>query len=351
MKRIALICPGRGTYTRSELGTLTDPARPDPRGVRRDLVARADVWRRSIERKTISGLDGMERFGALHLAGENAAALIFVGSAADAASLAPALEVVAVAGNSMGWYTALAVAGALEFDAGLRLVDTMGGLQRDGVVGGQVIVPVVDEEWRRDPVAEQAVDRALDTVLQSGLQAWNSIHLGGYRVLAGEQDAVRLLLQTLPRSKVGEREYPFQLLGHSAFHTPLMEPTSRQGGELLADLPWGAPRVPLIDGRGHVFDPRTSRPDELRGYTLGTQVVETFDFTAAIRVVLREFAPDALVLLGPGDTLGGAVAQILISEGWTGLRSKTAFQGRQRSDAPILFSMGRPEQFARVAAS
>jgi acyl transferase domain-containing protein len=195
------------------------------------------------------------------------------------------------------------------------------------------------------------VDRALETVRQSGLRAWDSIRLGGYRVLAGEQDAVRLLLQTLPRSKVGEREYPFQLLGHSAFHTPLMQPASEQGLDLLSDLRWGPPHVPLIDGRGHVFDPRTARPEDLRDYTLGHQVVTTFDFTTSLRVVLREFAPDALVLLGPGDTLGGAIAQILVAEGWSGLRSKSAFLERQRSDTPILFSMGRPEQFARVAAS
>ena len=44
---------------------------------------------------------------------------------------------VAVAGNSMGWYTALAVTGALDFDDGFRLVQEMSLLQEELRGGGQ----------------------------------------------------------------------------------------------------------------------------------------------------------------------------------------------------------------------
>lgn len=349
MRRVALVCPGRGTYTRSELGILTHADRPDPSGLRADLVSRADLWRNQIGRTSISELDSADRFGAVHLKGENAAALIYTAGALDAASIAEDLEVVCVCGNSMGWYTALHVAGVFGFDDGLRLADTMGGFQaEDGVVGGQVIVSVVDDEWRNDPVLASAVDGAVQQVVRDGHSAFASIELGGYRVLAGDQDGVRLLLQSLPKRQVGEREYPFQLLGHSAFHTPLMEPTSRRAYEVLSDLRWRAPDVSVIDGRGHVFRPLTTAPDHLRDYTLGHQVTRTYDFTTSLRVALREFAPDALVLLGPGDTLGGAIGMTLVEEGWSGIRSRADFLARQKSDDPIVFAMGRPEQRAAV---
>jgi acyl transferase domain-containing protein len=314
-------------------------------------LARADAWRTGAGRTSLAELDGRERFGAAHLAGENAAALIYVASAMDAAALAPDLDVVAVCGNSMGWYTALHVSGALDFDAGLRLADTMGTFQRDGLVGGQVLVPVVDEAWGPDPLAQAAVEGALQTVQRAGHQAWISIRLGGYLVLAGDQEAVRLLLKVLPRSRVGEREYPFQMLGHSAFHTPLMAETGERGRIALADLPSGPPAASLVDGTGRIWRPLPTRPADLLAYTLGRQVVETFDFTTCVRVLLREFAPDALVLLGPGDSLGGVLGQILVSEGWAGLRSKQEFAARQRSEEPILYAMGRPEQYRRVAAT
>ena len=349
MRRVALICPGRGTYTRSELGILTRADRPDPSGLRRDLVARADRWRGRIGRTSISDLDGADRFGSVHLKGENAAALIYTAGAVDVASLAKDLEVVCVCGNSMGWYTALHAGGVFGFDDGLRLADTMGGFQaEDGVVGGQVIVSIVDDEWRKDPVLANAVDGAVQQVSRDGHRAFPSIELGGYRVLAGDPDGVRLLLQSLPKRQVGEREYPFQLLGHSAFHTPLMEPTSRRAYEALADLEWRSPSVSVIDGRGHVFRPLTTAPDQLRDYTLGHQVTQAYDFTTSLRVALREFAPDALVLLGPGDTLGGAIGMTLVEEGWSGIRSKADFVARQKSQDPIVFAMGRPEQRAAV---
>ncbi len=53
-------------------------------------------------------------------------------------------------------------------------------------------------------------------------------------------------------------------------------------------------------------------------------------------------------LLGPGDTLGGAIAQALIAIGWRGLRSKQDFQEVQASDSPFLLAMGREDQRALV---
>jgi hypothetical protein len=85
----------------------------------------------------------------------------------------------------------------------------------------------------------------------------------------------------------------------------------------------------------------------LHAYTLGHQVTETYDFTAAIRSAAREFAPDLFIIAGPGSTMGGAVAQSLILANWKGLASKADFQGRQAA-SPIVISMGLPEQRALV---
>jgi hypothetical protein len=68
-----------------------------------------------------------------------------------------------------------------------------------------------------------------------------------------------------------------------------------------------------------------------------------------VRVALRAFGPDHLVLLGPGETLGGAIAQVLILERWRGIDSKTAFLARQ-AENPFLISMSRRDQSARVAS-
>ena len=81
----------------------------------------------------------------------------------------------------------------------------------------------------------------------------------------------------------------------------------------------------------------------MRDYTFVTQILETYDFTRAIQVAVKEHAPDRIILLGPGDTLGGAIAQALIAIEWRGLRSKADFQEMQ-AEAPFLLAMGREDQ-------
>lgn len=349
-QRVVLVCPGRGAYTKSELGTLSRPAPPAVADEIAAMVRHADQVRAARGDATLTELDGAAQFSARHVAGENAGALIFTATSADALRIdRDRVEVVAVLGNSMGWYTALHVAGALSFDEGLRLADTMAGLQRGGPIGGQAIWPVVDDAWRIDPALVDVVDATLARIAASGLAAGWSIRLGGFAVLWGEQAALRELLSALPARRLGERDYPFQLQGHAAFHSPLLAGTSERAWDLLSDLAVLAPDVPLVDGRGRIWAPIAADPREILEYTLRTQVVTTFDFTAAARVALREFAPDRVVLLGPGDSLGGAIAQVLIAERWRGIDSKAAFQTRQGGGDAYLTAMARPDQGALVS--
>ena len=67
----------------------------------------------------------------------------------------------------------------------------------------------------------------------------------------------------------------------------------------------------------------------------------------SVQVAVKEFAPDVIILPGPGDTLGGAIAQSLIGIGWQGIAGKADFTARQ-AENPVLLSMGRPEQRERV---
>ena len=103
------------------------------------------------------------------------------------------------------------------------------------------------------------------------------------------------------------------------------------------------PHVPLIDGRGKVWRRFETRPDDLWDYTFGHQILAPYDFTAAMTVALREFAPDRVVLLGPGETLGGAIAQVMIALNWLDISSRAVFSERQGED-PYLVGMGRPAQ-------
>jgi acyl transferase domain-containing protein len=349
MKRAVVLCPGRGSYAKAQLGSLADV---DTDAGAAELVAAIDATdraRKAAGDLTIRGMDAADRFSSALLQGHNAAPLIFAVTAHEMLKLDPdRVEVVAVGGNSMGWYSALWAAGALGLSDAFRLVETMGGMTRDGTIGGQLIYPVVDDTWRADPATTQMVEKALAQVAEAGLEAGDSIRFGGYRVLWGEEAALEQIAATLLPREIGGARYPLRLLGNSAFHSHLMVDAARRGSAALADLPIGAPRVPLIDGRGRQWRPLTAAPAALLDYTLGHQVTRTFDFCATVRVAIREYAPDVIVALGPGESLGGAIAQVLIDERWQGLASREDFLRRQAAN-PIVISLARPAQAEQVA--
>ena len=344
MKQTAVvIAPGRGTYNKTELGYL---ARHHPRAANITAnIAAFDAYRVALGQQSISELDGMTRFSAAtHTRGDNASALIYACALSDFAAInRERFDIVGVTGNSMGWYIALACAGALDPMAGLRVVNTMGTLMHEQMLGGQLIYPIVDDEWREIPgnreilMAEvNAINARADHVL--GL----SIDLGGMLVLAGNEAGLEAFERAVPPL---DGRYPMRLQNHAGFHTHLQKPVSELGFDALPEDLFEQPKTPMIDGRGNIWQPKATDEATLRTYTLGHQVTETYDFASAIRTAAREFMPDVFILLGPGTTLGGATAQSLIRCGWRGWQSKADFQAAA-VDKPQLLSMGIPNQRA-----
>lgn len=347
--RALIVCPGRGSYTQSSLGYFSRYQGARGEADARAVISTMDAWRDRAGRPRVSALDEAKSFDAeRYLRGENGAALTFTATVADFMAVRHGVRPVAVVGNSMGWYTALGVAGALPLEAAAQLADELGNLQSLGG-GSQLIYPVVGDDWRPDAEKRALVAAALREAQEKGIHAYPSISLGGYAVLAGDAAGLAFLRERLPLLPgKGGPSYPLPLPQHAAFHTALMTPVRERARALLRGLPWRAPEIPLVDGRGALFRPRWAHPDEIFDYTLGAQVNEPFDLTRAVVTALREYAPEVIVLLGPGETMGGPVGQILVAEGFYGIHSKRDFVERQEKD-PLLLATARPSIFSRFS--
>ena len=149
-----VVCPGRGSYGKAELGYLKRLHGDKP-----DLIAAVDRKRAERGQPTISELDGRDRFSvATHTRGDIASPLIFTASYADFLAIDRSrFDVTAVTGNSMGWYTALACAGAVSLEQGFAIVDAMGEHSQAGGPGGQVLLTLVDDDWREVPGLREAM--------------------------------------------------------------------------------------------------------------------------------------------------------------------------------------------------
>ncbi len=336
-QRAVVICPGRGTYNAQEWGYLTTH-----HGNKPDLLNLFDQYRRDQGQPSLTELDSETPFSMkTHTRGDHASSLIYGCSIGDFQDInRDQYDIVAITGNSMGWYTSLAAAGALTDLDGLHLVNTMGRLMHENMIGGQLIYPWFDNDWHPQWDARQRYLDLAANFREQGLgETHLSIDLGGMLVFGADTQGLKNLTRELPQ----QDRFPMRLHNHAAFHTPLQQPVRAIAREQLSKAPFHAPEIPMIDGRGHIWTPWSTDPEALWDYTLGHQLTQAYDFTAAIKVAVREFAPDKLIILGPGTTLGGAVAQSLIVSNWLDMDSKRAFKERQNA-LQLLCAMGNEEQ-------
>jgi [acyl-carrier-protein] S-malonyltransferase len=338
MKHNALVvCPGRGTYNAAELGYLKTH-----HAERADMIATLDAIRREQGQLPVSELDAAEKYvPPMHMTGDNASLLIYACALGDFAAIdRERYNIVAVTGNSMGWYLALACAGVLDLEAGGRLVNAMGGIMHRDGTGGQIVWPIVDADWRVDPEKQQLAKSLLaEAQALPDITVSVSIRLGGMLVFAADEAGLRWLNERLPKSD----RFPMRLMHHAAFHSPLLDHIVPIAREANPASDFGSGAIPAIDGQGRIWSPKAFDPAVIYDYTLGAQLNETYDFTRAVQVAAAEYAPDKIIVLGPGTTMGAPTAQALVASGWRGLSGKDDFQTRQTAD-PIIVSMGIPEQ-------
>lgn len=336
-RRAVFICPGRGTYNKPELGYLHRH-----HSHQMSLISEFDAMRSASGLPTLSALDGAASFDpALFSSGSNASGLIFSCGYLDAQVVSDDIEVVAVTGNSMGWYTALSVAGALTPQNGFRVADTMGQLMQKHLIGGQLVYPFVDDDWVMDNDRKSGLLDLMHRIGQrSGHELSLSIDLGGMLVMAGNEAGLAAFSAAVPARGV----FPLRLQNHAAFHSHLQAPVAAEGAAILRDISWDRWDVPMVDGAGKIWWPQEGDRDALRDYTLGDQVTRTYDFTCAIQTVAREFAPDVFIVAGPGTTLGGAVAQSLVAAKWHGMTCRQDFLEVQNTKGGLLMAMGRSDQ-------
>ena len=335
-RRAVLLCPGRGTYNRAELGYIGKHHGQAP------ALDAFDAIRREAGQEGMTDLDGAKSFSASkYSSGSNASPLIYTSSLLDSQALADDIEIVATGGNSLGWYIALAAGGTLSPEDGFRVVNGMGTLMQDNLIGGQLVYPFMDKEWR-DPLGRKAELAQLIAEIDSGSDCdlTISIHLGGMLVLAGNEAGLAKFEQAVP---VIQDRFPLRLPNHAAFHSHLQKPVALQAQSTFTPAMFSQPKVPLIDGRGVIWWPHSSDTDAMWRYTFGHQITKTFDFSRVVQTAAREFAPDVFIVTGPGNTMGGAVAQSLIEINWQGMTSKSDFTERQKSN-PIILSMGLEDQ-------
>jgi len=214
-------------------------------------------------------------------------------------ALAPELAPVAVAGHSLGEYSALVAAGALGFADALRLVRRRGELMQEAVPVGQgAMAAIIGMD------AEAIAAIAADSATADEVCAVANYNGPSQTVIAGSKGAVdRAVVLAKER---GARKAT--LLAVSApFHSPLMRPAREGMAPLLAATEFRAPRVPVVT---NVDAAPVASGDAARD-ALVRQIDSPVRWVESILWMEEALGVEAFVEVGPGNVLSGLNRRIV----------------------------------------
>jgi [acyl-carrier-protein] S-malonyltransferase len=202
----------------------------------------------------------------------------------------------ATAGLSLGEYTALVFAGAMEFEDGLRLVAVRGEAMQeaaDATPSGMVSVLGL-EPAKVEQLCDQA--RQGETLVIANLLCPGNIVISGTNSAcerAAEMAAAAGAMKAVPLAVAG------------AFHTSIMDSAVDRLRDALADTRIDRPAIPVVfnvDAREH------SDPDEIRELLL-RQLVSPVRWEASMRHMIAQ-GYDQFYEVGPGRVLRGLLKRI-----------------------------------------
>jgi [acyl-carrier-protein] S-malonyltransferase len=204
----------------------------------------------------------------------------------------PGLEFHATAGLSLGEFTALAAAGAISFEDGLRVVRERGRFMQEACEasqGGMAAIIGLDEAATRKVCEEAGAYLA-------------NLNCPGQIVISATADKLQAACE-LAKSRGAKRALPLAVAG--AYHSPLMAPVQAKLEGTLKSVTISAPKVPVISNV-------TGQPHDVREEIvrrLVEQVTASVRWEDSIRYLMGQ-GFTRFIELGPGTALSGFMKRI-----------------------------------------
>jgi [acyl-carrier-protein] S-malonyltransferase len=210
-------------------------------------------------------------------------------------ALGRAVAPMAVAGHSLGEYTALVAAGTLDFSDAVRLVRERGRLMKESGQsrpGGMAAIVGLDNESLEEVCAEAR---------QRGVLVLANSNSPDQRVVSGERAALQRAVE-LARSRGAKAVIlPISIASHS----PLMQRAAVLFAEALANIQMRDPEVPVV---ANITGQLVITAEDIRR-ELYDHLLRPVEWSRSVREMIESGA-DTFLEIGPGQVLSRLIKRI-----------------------------------------
>jgi len=205
---------------------------------------------------------------------------------------------VVAAGHSLGEYSALVAAGAIELADAVRLVRDRGRFMQEAAPEGEGAMAAVIgmNADMVDKLAREVADETGKVIVPANYNAPDQI------VVSGHAEAVEVAAE---RAKERGAKKVVFLNVSAPFHSPLMKPAAERLAEKLAEAPFAKAQTPVI---ANVNAEPYDEPEKARDL-LEKQVCSPVLWMQSMKK-LTDFEVEAAFELGPGKVLTGLLRKI-----------------------------------------
>ena len=222
---------------------------------------------------------------------------VFLHSVIKAISLGDEFKPSMVAGHSLGEFSALVAAGALNFEDGLRLVYARAmAMQKACEAAPSTMAAIVG-------LPDDKIEEICAEVSKEGsVVVPANYNCPGQLVISGNVEAINEACEKL-KAAGAKRALPLKVGG--AFHSPLMQPAKDELRAAIEKTEFSAPQCPVyqnVDGKPHT-DPADIKAN------LIAQLTSSVRWTSCVQNMIADGADD-FTECGPGKALQGMIGRI-----------------------------------------
>jgi [acyl-carrier-protein] S-malonyltransferase len=203
-----------------------------------------------------------------------------------------------LAGHSLGEYSALVCAGVVDFADAVKLVEARGQFMQQAVpVGTGAMFAIIGLDDKQ--VIASCEQAQTDTREVVSAVNFNS---PGQVVIAGNKHAAEVAAH-LCKEKGAKRALPLAVSVPS--HCVLMKPAAAQLANLLKDIQFHTPKIPVINNVNVAYP---NEPDAIK-QALIEQLFNPVRWTETV-TLLADLEVESLLEVGPGKVLTGLTKRI-----------------------------------------